>query len=454
VLIRHKITFWFIALSALLVILFSILIYFTFEAAREKSFKDRLKKKVNDTKEIYEAHNVLAERIITTIPEQSEYVFDENYKLLFAINDSKDYDFSTLPVIKTGKDYFFKYTSPKHAHPKEGAIKSFSLNNKTVLFCCTAYDKPGFDQVDALRQILIYGTLFILLIIGFVGYYLSVNTLKPLNKLLAQVNSMNPNDLGARLHYENPKDEIGVVTSSFNNLLEEIKKLVDAQKIFVAYASHELRTPLAAISGIMETSLEYDKTLEDTKKSMREGNSEVRKLIGLTNGLLQLAKIESVDLRVEMLPVNLLELIMNVLDEYRLKHTIQQFTFNVQPSLHESGSIEIIGNSQLLFNAIYNIIDNASKYSNQQRIIIELAEQQSNFLTVSIADRGIGIEDADLSNITTPLYRGKNTYGYEGVGIGLALTKKIVELHKGTIVFHKNTERGVKVVVSFTLLRG
>jgi signal transduction histidine kinase len=452
-LIRHKITFWFIALSGLLVVFFSVYIYLTFESSREKSFKDRIKNKVDATKEIYEAHNVLAEKIINTIPEQSEYGFDENYNLIFAINDSKDFDFKNLPSIKRGSEYFFKYSSQRHPHPKEGVVKSFFINNKTIFFCCTAYDKPGFEQVDTLKRILIYGNIFILLIIGLVGHYFSINTLKPLNNLIGQINSMNPNDLKLRLNYKNPKDEIGIVTTSFNNLLEEIKKLIDTQKIFVAYASHELRTPLAAISGIMETSLKYDKTLEDTRKSLNEGNSAVRKLIGLTNGLLQLTRIESFDTKVEMLRINILELIMNILDEYKLKHSIQQFTLNVLPSLQERGSIEIMGNNQLLFNAIYNIIDNASKYSNHQRIIIELTDKNSGFLIISIEDRGIGIEDGDILNITTPLFRGKNTHGYEGVGIGLALTKRIVELHKGKIEFFKNIERGINVVLSFPFLK-
>jgi signal transduction histidine kinase len=260
--IRNKIIFWFILFTGILVTAFSFYIYFTFDSSRKKAFEERLKRKVNTTIELYQAHDTQAENIFNTISEQSEYVFDSNYKLLFSFNASKDFKFTNLPLIKPGVNYFFQLPPLKGQYPKEGVLKAFFINNTPVYFVTIAYNKTGYEQLEVLRHILFYGNIFIILIIAVVGYYFSLTTLKPLNGLLGQINQMHPGDLKMPLKYKNETDEVGLLTIAFNNLLSEIKKLMESQKNFVAYASHELRTPLAALSGIIETSLKYDKTIE------------------------------------------------------------------------------------------------------------------------------------------------------------------------------------------------
>src|SRR5690349_5996379 len=112
-LIRNKIILWFIFLSGLLLCFFSFYIYVASANSIGKSFYERIRNKAFATKEIYALHNKVAEKIITSIAEQSEYVFDENNHLIFAINDLNDYRFDShfFKAVTSKGEYTFSYAS-------------------------------------------------------------------------------------------------------------------------------------------------------------------------------------------------------------------------------------------------------------------------------------------------------------------------------------------------------
>src|SRR5258708_1270954 len=252
-LIRHKIILWFIGLTGLLLCLFSFYIYFAFANSRKQVFQERIKNKALATKEIYDQHDRVAEKIITSIPEQSEYVFDENFKLVFAINDLHDFtlDKTFLGSVVKNKETHFEYSKSMGQQTKEGFAFCFGPPSQPKIIVITAFDKSGHEQVRSLGFILIIANIFFLMLTGLSGYLFARSVLRPIDKLVFQVESMQTENLGYRLKYSDSRDEIGIVTLSFNKVLERIQSLVDSQRAFISYASHELRTPLAAISGIL-----------------------------------------------------------------------------------------------------------------------------------------------------------------------------------------------------------
>src|SRR5579863_8458896 len=207
-LIRHKITLWFIGLSGLLLCLFSVYIYLASENSRKELFYERLKNKALATKEIYDQHNIVAEKIITSIPEQSEYVFDENNKLIFAINDLHDFDFNAafFESMSARKEIFFEYQGGAKVGHKEGYAFLFGEGVKKRLIAITAYNKTSFEQLQSLRSILLYGNLFFLLVVGLAALSLSKSAFRPINDLVKQAESVQGNDMSFRLHYSNPTD--------------------------------------------------------------------------------------------------------------------------------------------------------------------------------------------------------------------------------------------------------
>ncbi len=452
-LIRHKIILWFSTLTGVLFFLFSLYIYLAYTKSREQSFRERIKNKAYATKEIYDLHNHLAEKIITSIPEQSEYVFDEQYNLIFAINDLNDFYFdkSFFDSVRNEKELYFEYSRPGGREKKDGYAFSFLSNSQTRTIVITAYDKTGREQASNLAFILFFGDFFFLALIGLSGYLLARTILKPIDKLVSQAESMRSDDVNFRLLYQNPKDEIGVVTASFNKVLERIQGLVELQKTFIAHASHELRTPLTAVSGILETSVNYDIDLPAVKNSMRASHKELQKAIGLINGLLQLAKVEARQ-DLEMHKINTMDLFIDTISFFKLKNPTQEFLLRMDERIHKDVSIELMGNIHLLRTALLNIIDNASKYSDGKKVEIFVQVISASSISVRFIDQGIGVHGEDIDKILNPLYRGKNTTGIEGFGLGLTLTNRIIVLHKGEMTFQNNAASGFTVSVKLPAL--
>lgn len=447
-LIRYKIIIWFSGLTGVLFFLFSLYIYVAYTNSREEAFRERIRNKALATKEIYDLHNQLAEKIITSIPEQSEYVFDEHRKLVFAINDLNDFNFDQrfLDSVKKHKEFYFEYSRPRRHEQKDGYAFSFGPSDRTKIIIITAYDKIGREQARNLAYILIFGNIFFLVLIGLSGYLFARSILKPIDELVTQAEAVRSDDVRFRLHYRNPRDEIGVVAASFNKVLERIQGLVELQKSFIAHASHELRTPLTAVSGILETSVNYDNDVHAVKRSMKAGHKEVQKAIGLINGLLQLAKVDATE-EIEMQRINSLDLLIDVISFFKLNNLEQEFLLRIDERLPKDVSIELMGNIHLLRTALLNIIDNASKYSSGKKVEIFVRAISESSVSISFIDQGIGIRDEDMKNILDPLYRGKNTMGIDGFGLGLPLTKRIVALHKGEMIVKNNTHDGVTVTL-------
>jgi signal transduction histidine kinase len=447
--------FWFIGLSGLLLFLFSFYIYFASIRDRQQAFHDRLRNKAFATKEVYDQHDVIAEKIITSIPEQSEYAFDENNNLIFAINDLHDFNFDKafFKEISNGKQKFFEYESYAQKE-KEGFSFSFGEAGKRRTIVITAYDKAGKERILRLKFVLIFGNVFFMALIGLSGYLFSNTILKPLTKLVSQVESDKAHELGFRLEYSNENDEIGIVASSFNKVLERMQSLVESQKSFISYASHELRTPLASISGILETALKYDNDFDSLQKSTREAHTEVLRAIGLTNGLLQLAKIESAEGLVEIQRLNIVDLLIDTISLFKVKNSKQEFSFTIN-GISADFYIEMTGNLYLLRTAFYNIIDNASKYSRDEKIEISVSLISRELISVCVIDSGIGIDEDDMLHVLDPLFRGKNASGVDGYGLGLALTHRIVQLHRGKISLKRNIRSGItaEIILPATIIQ-
>lgn len=416
-------------------------------------FYERLKNKAQATKEIYDQHNIVAEHIITSIPEQSEYVFDENNQLIFAINDLHDFNFndSFFQSVSNKKELYFEYEGGVKLGYKEGyAFLSGEGALKRVI-AITAYNKTSFEQLQSLKSILLVGNLFFLVVVGLAAFFLSTTAFRPINDLVRQAESVQGHDLSFRLN-ANSKDEIGIVATSFNKVLDRIQSLAESQKSFISYASHELRTPLAAINGILETSSKYDKDLDAILKSQQAARKEIQKAIELVNGLLQLANIESLKDIVERERLNIVDVLLDAISFFKLKKPEQEFQFEVSEKF-SSEIVELQGDSQLLRTAFINLIDNASKYSRMQKIKINISFASSDKVSVQIIDNGIGVQQEDLNHVLDPLFRGKNTQGIDGFGLGLALTNRIIILHEGAISLRKSDPVGTVAEVVLPMIR-
>jgi signal transduction histidine kinase len=211
---------------------------------------------------------------------------------------------------------------------------------------------------------------------------------------------------------------------------------------FLANMSHELRTPLNHIIGFTE--LVLDKNFGELNKVQEEYLTDVDKsskhLLSLINDILDLSKVEAGKLDLELSDLNLkmlLESSLVILKEKAIRHSIDlKLDLNAIPEI-------ISADERKLKQILYNLLSNAVKFSQDsgqvnistKQVIIPTDGNQQTAIEISVRDTGIGIRQEDLERIFDPFEQADNSASrrYQGTGLGLSLTKKLVELHGGKI---------------------
>jgi signal transduction histidine kinase len=212
--------------------------------------------------------------------------------------------------------------------------------------------------------------------------------------------------------------------------------------------SHELRTPLASIKGFSSSLLQPDVTWEENEKLdfIREIDMAADHLSRLVNDLLDMSSIGEQTFTLNKTPCSIESILKEaqhsltkVLENHRFKMDIQD---NLPLALCDK--VRII-------QVIYNLIDNATKFSPSRTQITLSAYHNEGYIVISIADQGIGISPEDQDNIFNRFYQAEKITSGEkqGTGLGLSICKEIVERHNGRIWV--NSQKGKGSVFSFTL---
>ena len=217
----------------------------------------------------------------------------------------------------------------------------------------------------------------------------------------------------------------------------------------MANASHELRTPLTALRGDLEVALLKERTAGEYRNFLAIAYEDAKRLSKLVNHLLLFAQTASSHGGIDLQPLRIDELVMDVMQKLMLSYPDRNIDFRFSGNIPDESHLTVNGNDNLLQVAFTNIIDNALKYSDKApvNILVESAEA----VHVEVLDHGIGISLQDLENIFEPFYRSKRSSVVVGFGIGLSLSRQIIELHKGTIDLQSKVNEGTRVRVTLPL---
>lgn len=226
--------------------------------------------------------------------------------------------------------------------------------------------------------------------------------------------------------------------------LQPIEVALDAQSRFAADASHELRTPLTAIQTENEVALRNSKLTKDEAVSLVKSNlEEVAKLRALSEGLLRLAN--GAGQEVKMKPVKINEVIKTALDRYSKAAAEKRIIISSKVPARA-----VAGNEEALVELFSILIDNAIKYSGRATKITISSKINNKFVEIRISDQGQGIAADELPHIFERFYRADRSRGKAdagGYGLGLAIAKQIVQLHKGYITVQSSPDKGSSFVV-------
>ena len=158
------------------------------------------------------------------------------------------------------------------------------------MIVATAVDRVGLTALSQLRKILLLSGLVGIIITVLIGYFFSINLLRPLSRINTEMNEITFQNISRRIVTTNTKDELNELARTFNSLLERLETSFNNQKSFIANASHELSTPLAAISSQLEVALLQNRSEQEYKKVLASVQEDVVHLNNLVRKLLELAK--------------------------------------------------------------------------------------------------------------------------------------------------------------------
>ena len=277
--------------------------------------------------------------------------------------------------------------------------------------------------------IIIMGSIFIYFILG--------KLLKPVKKLTVEVGIINENKLSQRVSGFNSGDEVSELANSFNTMLDRLDKAFESQKRFSSDAAHELKTPLTALKTNLDI-LDMDEkpSDEDYKRTISIFRKQTERMINLVNNLFILSAQKDYDFNDKIEFDVIIEEILQDLDiEIRDKNLNVYFN---------NSNVSIIGNNTMLIHAISNIVQNAVKYNNIYGSIYISIEEIHKECIIKIRDTGIGIPRDKVEYIFDAFYRADKSRSRKiaGAGLGLAITKNIINSHGGKIAYFPNEEGG------------
>jgi signal transduction histidine kinase len=311
-----------------------------------------------------------------------------------------------------------------------------------------ALDVDGLHNLGFLKYLLIIAVLGAIGVTALAGFFFARQALNPIADVVAEVDKITVSNLNLRVNTGNGSDEIAQLAIKFNKMLERLEAAFVMQKGFVSNASHELRTPLTAITGQIEVAIMNPNLNEDARKILGSLLEDIKQLNKLSNGLLDLAQANLDISEIKLGHIRIDEALGFVRAELIKRNKKYKVEINFEEFPDNEDLLIMRGNEQLIRSALVNVIDNACKYSNDNTANVSLRFDEK-YIKIKVSDNGIGISENDLKNIFEPFYRAGNVKNYSGHGIGLTLTKKIVDIHEGSIHIGSESGKGTEVAIVF-----
>lgn len=304
------------------------------------------------------------------------------------------------------------------------------------------YTDSDLEFINTLNEVFIGVGIISLLLAIIIGAIISRNISKPIIRVIDRARLISQGHYSSRSDEESDTKEINDLINSINDLARNLESQERLRKQLTADVAHELRTPLATLQSHMEAMI--DGVWNADTERLKSCHEEILRLNRLVGDLDKLAKYESGALTLDKTEFNLKELVKRVVGNFEKEFLSK----NIQLELKLDEQI-IKADRDKISQMIVNLISNALKYTNTGgKVIIELTGDK-NKAELAVIDNGIGIAKEDLPYIFERFYRAdkSRTRLTGGAGIGLAITKAIVEAHKGTIEVESEINVGTKFKV-------
>jgi len=293
------------------------------------------------------------------------------------------------------------------------------------------------DQIPAMLVIfavssLVAGSCITLLISRF--------PMQPVNNLINIMKRVASGDFSARIQIPKPWNRhpaISELSESFNKMAEELQNTELLRSDFINNFSHEFKTPIVSIAGFAKL-LKREQLTPQQMEYVQIIEEESLRLSQMATNVLNMTKVENQNILTDVTTYNLSEQLRTCILLLRSKWEAKEIEFSLE--LEER---DIIGSEELLQHVWLNLVDNAIKFSPDHGSIEIALQEYPDFTEVSVANTGIEIPPEKLQKIFNKFYQADESHAAQGNGIGLAVVKKIIDLHKGSVTVR--SENGTTV---------
>lgn len=457
--IRSRLTFWYIAILALILALYMVLVFlFQYEVVSRQIYHDE----VQDVETVegllyFDSNGTLQLR-------QNYFSSPRSHLLIDRLMEVRDLSGVVLyrtpnlngmslggPLLPEEGDEDFNHRIVKltdgshvslisHLHPVEGHTVLIRLGYNLV---------PFRARMTQFLELLLVALPVTLLVAGFAGYQIAKRALEPIEDMAQKAQSITVRNLHDRLEPDNPDDELGQMATVFNDLLNRLEESFQQLNSFTADVAHELRAPMAAIRMIGEVALRQEDERGDDKEAIASILEEISRLNETIDGLLLLAKAESAQ-PLGPNTFSILEVlhevvgILEVLAEERGIHLLMR--------IHDAHGLTITGDRSLIRCAIMNVVHNAIKFSPSDSTVTithSILKKQGDFVELDVEDQGPGVAHSEREAVFNRFYTGsrRRTTAHGGTGLGLSVAKLVIQRSGGQIFFDDTVGAGARCVI-------
>lgn len=456
--VRTRLTLWYAAVLALSLITFAFIVYYAaaaiFYERQDESLRSTAQTVASAYVEEFEETHSLAKAGQVVL---SELVFPNRYVQVTdtegrSIAASGNLSGTAMPIpslaLNEARERSFSRVTVNRLRV---AVVPLSPNRE-LGFAMVAEPLSVIEEgLRRLRRDFFAGVPVILLLASVGGYFLARKSLSPIASMNRQTQRISAESLSSRLDVTNPRDELGHLATTINDLLTRLENSFKEQQRFIADASHELRTPLAVLRGETEVALGKPRTIDEYQESLSLIKDEAERLSRLVEDLFILAR-QPIDVPAVLMkePLSLNELVK---DCERAAQVLAIRKGVRLKTASDSASIILTGDDELLKRMILNLLDNAVKYTPENGEISVALTRQNGNARIVVRDTGIGIPQTDQLQVFDRFYRvdKARSRALGGAGLGLSIVQWIVDAHGGRIKVDSIPGKGSAFTVELPL---
>lgn len=453
--IRTRLTLLFLlnAASILAGVLFAV--YFLFKKNTEEAFFEGLRSKAEMTAQTALRNpnglQPLPPQWVSpdgdTLPYRDNIsLFNDSYERVFAVHtDVPPVSVKDLQDIYTQRETRFRHYN---LHALGRVINS--AEGRPFVVVVEGFCDP--TQLVRLRNILIITFFAGMALIAASGWYFAGQALAPMSGIVQEVENIQPSDLSRRVATGNSRDELDRLAVTFNRLLDRVEQAFRLQRMFLSNVSHELKNPLQAIRSQLDVALSRDRDPQAYRSALQSVLDDVDAMTEVEDKLHQLARIHNDPSAIPFAAERLDELL------WQAKEQLQKHRPNFKVSLdfgempENEELLYVRANEALLRTAMLNLMDNACKYSPDNRAQVRVRFHTGGRHIIEVADNGPGIPAEELPLIFEPFFRSPRHRQMKGTGIGLSLVQSILHLHQITLSVESPAKGGTVFQLVFSPL--